>query len=163
MPGRGAIGRCLDRLNGIWDTAVHQEHEVINMSLENAVLKIARQIRAYDEASLMSLWEQLAERVAHFEPTARWEDAVVALSIVQGVRMKNQLFNHHMSHTAKAPAGPGMRIADLTIPEGMERTGFEELSGEAGQLNLDAGESESDGSDVGSKRGKLLEFKPRQK
>ena len=36
--------------------------------LENALLKLARQLVAFDEASLMDLWEKYAEDVRRFEP-----------------------------------------------------------------------------------------------
>ena len=65
--------------------------------LENALAKLARQIVAFDEASLMDLWEKYAELVRRFEPTHRWEEAAVIFGIIQSVRMKNQLFNHSLS------------------------------------------------------------------
>ena len=36
-----------------------------------------------------------AEAVARFEPSKRWEEAVLVLAMIQGMRFKNQLFNHH--------------------------------------------------------------------
>lgn len=65
--------------------------------MEKILLKMARQLMAYDEASLTSLWEQYAEIVRRFEPTKRWEEAVLVLSMIQGTRFKNQLFNLHWS------------------------------------------------------------------
>jgi len=58
-------------------------------------LKLARQLRAFDEASLMALWDKYAEAVARFEPSQRWEEAVLVLAMIQGMRFKNQLFNHY--------------------------------------------------------------------
>ena len=61
--------------------------------MDNILQKIARQLNQYDEASLMSLWEKYAAQVAEFEPTARWEEAALILSMIQAVHWKNQLFN----------------------------------------------------------------------
>lgn len=74
----------------------------VSNTIEGVVMKLARQINAYDEASLMSLWERLAERVRHFEPTRAWEEAAIALSIVQAMHFKNQLFNYHWAQSRKA-------------------------------------------------------------
>ncbi len=67
--------------------------------MEKALRKIARQINAFDEASLMSLWEKYAAQVAHFEPTKRWEEAVVVFNIIQSTRLKNQLFNYNWARS----------------------------------------------------------------
>jgi len=63
--------------------------------VEQVLLKLARQLRAFDEASLMALWDKYAEAVSRFEPSQRWEEAVLVLAMIQGMRFKNQLFNHH--------------------------------------------------------------------
>ncbi|MFU2210390.1 hypothetical protein K9F62_04255 [Desulfovibrio sp. JY] len=63
--------------------------------MEQVLLKLARQLRAFDEASLMALWDKYAEAVSHFEPSQRWEESVLVLAMIQGMRFKNQLFNHH--------------------------------------------------------------------
>lgn len=67
--------------------------------IEKALLKIAKQINAFDEASLMSLWEKYAERVRHFEPTKRWEESVIMFNIIQSTRLKNQLFNYNWAQS----------------------------------------------------------------
>ena len=72
--------------------------------MEKLLHKLAKQILAFDEASLANLWEKYAEIVTRFEPTRQWEEAVVVLCMIQGVRNKNQLFNLHWSE-GKAP-GP---------------------------------------------------------
>ena len=81
--------------------------------MENVLLKLARQLVSYDEASLANLWDKYAELVEHFEPTKRWEEAVLILGLIQSVRFKNQLFNHHWAagrasaeHPAAAPQAP---------------------------------------------------------
>ena len=72
--------------------------------MEKLLHKLAKQILAFDEAFLANLWEKYAEIVTRFEPTRQWEEAVVVLCMIQGVRNKNQLFNLHWSE-GKAP-GP---------------------------------------------------------
>ncbi|MDR2696634.1 MAG: hypothetical protein LBC79_09695, partial [Deltaproteobacteria bacterium] len=63
--------------------------------MEQMLLRIARQLDALDESSLMALWEKYAAVVAHFEPSRRWEEAALVLSFIQAKRWKNQLFNYH--------------------------------------------------------------------
>ena len=63
--------------------------------MERMLQKLAQQLNAYDEASLMSLWDRYAAVVDRFEPTKRWEEASLVLCLIQAVRWKNQLFNHH--------------------------------------------------------------------
>lgn len=86
--------------------------------MEKALLKLAHQINAYDEASLMSLWEKYAERVSHFEPTKRWEEAVIVLNIIQSTRLKNQLFNYNWAQS-RMPGDDTHEIdlSALTAPE----------------------------------------------
>lgn len=88
--------------------------------LEKALLKLARQINAYDEASLMSLWEKYAEKVRRFEPTRRWEEAMLIFNLIQSVRLKNQLFNFDWARSRR-PGEPDVDIdlAALTAPEPM--------------------------------------------
>jgi hypothetical protein len=63
--------------------------------MEQMLLRIARQLDALDQSSLMALWEKYAAVVAHFEPTRRWEEAALVLSFIQAKRWNNQLFNYH--------------------------------------------------------------------
>lgn len=86
--------------------------------MEKALLKLARQINAYDEASLMSLWEKYAEKVRHFEPTKRWEEAVLVFNLIQSTRLKNQLFNYNWAQS-RLPGDPPVELdlAALTAPE----------------------------------------------
>lgn len=86
--------------------------------MEKALLKLARQINAYDEASLMSLWEKYAEKVRHFEPTKRWEEAVLVFNLIQSTRLKNQLFNYNWAQSRQPGEGPvEIDLAALTAPE----------------------------------------------
>jgi hypothetical protein len=87
--------------------------------LENALVKLARQLVAFDEASLMDLWEKYGEQVRQFEPTRRWEEAVLIFGLIQAVRMKNQLFNYNLSASRQPKGeGPGLGMLDLTAPQG---------------------------------------------
>lgn len=86
--------------------------------LENALAKLARQLVAFDEASLMDLWERYAESVRQFEPTRRWEEAALVFGLIQAVRMKNQLFNYNLAASRQPGAdAPGLEMLDLTAPQ----------------------------------------------
>ncbi len=87
--------------------------------MEKALLKLAGQIVAYDEASLMDLWEKYAEEVRQFEPTRRWEESALVFGLIQAVRMKNQLFNYNLHASRQPGAGPmpGMDLMGLTAPQ----------------------------------------------
>ena len=71
--------------------------------MQRILEKMAKQLNAYDEASLMQLWQHYAMQVNEFEPTKRWEEAAIALCLVQAVHWKNQLFNYHLAASV-APA-----------------------------------------------------------
>jgi len=87
--------------------------------MENALVKLARQIVAFDEASLMDLWEKYAEAVRRFEPTRRWEEAALIFGLIQSVRMKNQLFNYNLAASRSGVPGPGLGLdlLNLSAPE----------------------------------------------
>jgi hypothetical protein len=72
--------------------------------MQRVLEKMAKQLNAYDEASLMQLWQQFAMRVNSFEPTRRWEEAAIALCLIQAVHWKNHLFNYHLAATAAPDA-----------------------------------------------------------
>jgi hypothetical protein len=72
--------------------------------MQRVLEKMAKQLNAYDEASLMQLWQQYALRVNNFEPTRRWEEAAIALCLIQAVHWKNHLFNYHLAATATPDA-----------------------------------------------------------
>ena len=80
--------------------------------MEQLLIKMARQLDALDEASLLALWDKYAVIVSHFEPTKRWEEAALVFSFIQAKRWKNQLFNHswaaqmHPGAAAQPAAGP---------------------------------------------------------
>lgn len=90
--------------------------------LENALTKLARQLVAFDEASLMDLWEKYAEAVRQFEPSRRWEEAALVFGLIQAVRMKNQLFNYNLAASRQPGASaPGLEMLDLTAPQAPTR------------------------------------------
>ena len=110
--------------------------------LEKALSKLAHQLAAYDEASLMSLWETYAEKVRRFEPTKAWEESVLIFCLIQSVRMKNQLFNHHWALSRQAGEGRELDLAALTAPEPPRM------------------EEEEKAQEAKRKLGKLIELKP---
>ena len=74
--------------------------------MERMLEKMASQLNAYDEASLMDLWHKYTEKVQNFEPSKKWEEASIVLCLIQAIRWKNQLFNYHMtSNVAKNETG----------------------------------------------------------
>ncbi|EPR43535.1 hypothetical protein dsx2_2386 [Desulfovibrio sp. X2] len=126
--------------------------------MEKALLKLARQLNAYDEASLMSLWDKYSEIVQNFEPSKRWEEAVIALSMIQGMRFKNQLFNYHWAqsqeasgHAAPPAVPPASSLTPLTVP------------GREGQGSSSGSAPSGPGGRKGSgKGGKVIRLTPRE-
>lgn len=80
--------------------------------MEKLLVRLARQLDAIDEASLMSLWSKYATAVSRFEPTQRWEEAALIFSLIQAKRWKNQLFNYHWAQQSR-PAESGGASAPL--------------------------------------------------
>jgi len=122
--------------------------------LENALAKLAHQLVAFDEASLMDLWEKYAEEVRQFEPTHRWEEAVIIFGLIQSVRMKNQLFNHNLA-ASRAPrfTPPELEMLDLTAPQREPRSGDAPRGGDRTSGSVRKGQP---------KAGKLIPLRPRQ-
>jgi len=112
--------------------------------MEKVLQKLARQLNAYDEASLMALWEKYAAQVQRFEPTKRWEEAVIVLGFIQTVRWKNQLFNYNWSENSRPRGG--------TPP--LEMPGVEDLAEFSGERPADR--------DGAKQRAKVLRFRPRE-
>jgi len=93
--------------------------------MERVLQKLAHQLASYDEASLMALWDKYAAIVADFEPTRRWEEAALVFGFIQSVRMKNQLFNHHVAARTKPDGSPlqpelglALQVPDPAAPQG---------------------------------------------
>ena len=81
--------------------------------MEKLLARLAHQLDALDEASLMSLWSKYAALVSTFEPTRRWEENTLIFSLIQAKRWKNQLFNYNWSRQSRpehagAPDGPSL-------------------------------------------------------
>lgn len=85
--------------------------------MEKVLVKLARQLNNYDEASLISLWERYAEQVKRFEPSKRWEEAVLILSMIQAVRFKNQLFNLNWSEGRHPGESPQLKNHIEAVPQ----------------------------------------------
>ena len=86
--------------------------------MEQLLLKMARQLDALDEASLLALWEKYAVIVSNYEPTKRWEEAALVLSFIQAKRWKNQLFNYSWSAQAHPDAQPDPQTLVSPVPPG---------------------------------------------
>ena len=121
--------------------------------MEKVLLKMARQLNAYDEATLMSMWDKFAKQVQQFEPTRRWEEAVLAFGFIQALRWKNQLFNYHWAAESrpKAEQGPGLPPPSLMeeLLEPLKGGKKEESDGGPSRENL-------------GNRAKVLSFRPRE-
>ncbi|MBP3730097.1 MAG: hypothetical protein J6I40_01330 [Mailhella sp.] len=71
--------------------------------METMLIKIARQLNAMDEASLMAYWDKYMAKVQYFDGSKEWEEATLILALIQAVRGKNQLFNAHMQERRNRP------------------------------------------------------------
>lgn len=122
--------------------------------MKRVLEKLARQLNSYDEASLMSLWEDYAEKVRDFEPTKRWEEAALIFGFIQTVRWKNQLFNYHWASGLKPKENGSSFMPSSPLSE----------NGAPEKKSLDNSSSRSDvESGSGSnKRVKVLPFRPRE-
>lgn len=49
----------------------------------------------------MDLWSKYATITERFEPTKRWEESALVLSLIQAKHWKNQLFNYMFAKTSK--------------------------------------------------------------
>lgn len=111
--------------------------------MEKMLDRLAKQLAALDEASLMSLWDKYYERVKRFEPTQQWERGVLILGMLQTVRWKNQLFNLNWRAQRSSPQG-----SEGNVPATTEHK--QDLSESAKK-----GESQET-------RGKVIHFQPRK-
>ncbi len=64
--------------------------------LEESLNKIAQTILGMDEASLSALWEKYKTRAQNFTPSITWEKDFIIFSIINSVRVKNNVFNDHI-------------------------------------------------------------------
>ena len=90
-------------------------------NMEKLLVRLAQQLDAIDEASLMSLWSKYATTASRFEPTKRWEEATLIFSLIQAKRWKNQLFNYYWSKQAqpmgKEPDGVANPMPEFELEE----------------------------------------------
>lgn len=121
--------------------------------LEKALLKLARQLDAYDEASLTDLWNKYEARVSQFEPSKEWEEAAVVFGMIQSVRLKNHLFNHHWgssNNPDNVDSGPfPIDVSNETLPVNENHDS---------EQSVKSGPS---GGNSGVKRNKVLQLRPR--
>lgn len=89
--------------------------------MEKALIKMARQLCAYDEASLMAMWEKYAAIVKEFEPSRKWEEAALVLGLIQALRWKNQLFNYRWAEASapETPPAPAESAVQPAEPEAL--------------------------------------------
>gem|GEM_PF-478583 len=88
--------------------------------MEQMLQKMARQLDALDEASLMALWDKYSTLANHFEPSKRWEEAVLILSLIQAKHWKNQLFNQRFAASVRPAGKPesiGLPVFSLEQPD----------------------------------------------
>jgi hypothetical protein len=64
--------------------------------VEKALERLAEQILSFDEASLSNLREKYRLKIEHFDGTKDWEKSVVIYCIINGVSLKNTLFNENV-------------------------------------------------------------------
>ena len=120
--------------------------------MEQMLLRLARQLDALDESSLMALWEKYAAIVAHFEPSQRWQEAALVLSFIQAKRWKNQLFNYHWVRQ--------IQLAQQSQAEG--QTGNPDGSA-VSAFSMETPEASSAEAGNGKKRCQVLNFKPHKR
>lgn len=92
--------------------------------MEKLLQKMARQLDALDEASLMALWEKYAGIASRFEPTRRWEESALVFALIQAKRWKNQAFNYNWSQQKRPDehvAGVAFSLEPQDVPEPAER------------------------------------------
>ncbi len=120
--------------------------------MERILRDLARRLNAFDEASLMSMWEDYARRVQNFEPTRRWEEAALVFGFIQALRWKNQLFNYHWASESRPRDVNPLLQAQAKDDEERFRTAGEHL-GPVKRVG---------GRDPARNKTKVLRFRPRE-
>ncbi len=64
--------------------------------MEKALERLAEQILAFDEASLVNLREKYRLRMENFDGTKEWEKSVIIYCLINAVCLKNTLFNENV-------------------------------------------------------------------
>ncbi len=75
--------------------------------MDEILSRMAKQLDSLDEESLLGLWEKYARIVDVFEPSDRWQEAVLILSFIQAKMWKNQLFNQQWAAHTKLQGRKG--------------------------------------------------------
>lgn len=101
----------------------------------------------------MDLWEKYAEKVRRFEPTKRWEESALLFGIIQGMRLKNQLFNYNWAQSRKPEPVGDIDLAALTVPS---RT-------PVGDVPPTAAKEPGETPEKSSRTGKVLKLQPKKK
>ncbi|WP_290919181.1 hypothetical protein [Halodesulfovibrio sp.] len=117
--------------------------------MERALRKLAAQLNGYDEASLMDLWEKYATKTESFEPSREWEESALIFSLIQAVRWKNQLFNHHW---AESEQGHVRNLPPQAAFDMVKREAENDAPSSVGGSNTNAA----------PKLAKVLAFRPRK-
>lgn len=84
--------------------------------MEKALERLAEQILAFDEASLVNLREKYRLRMENFDGTKDWEKSVIIYCLINAVCLKNTLFNENVlkrSRGRKIPPGLPKRHPNL--------------------------------------------------
>ena len=115
--------------------------------MEKVLVKLARQLNNYDEASLVSMWERYGEVVKRFEPSKRWEEAVLILSMIQAVRFKNQLFNLHWAEGKQPGEAPAPKSLIEAVPQPSDPPQEKTKPKPKGKVLAFKGKSEADTQD----------------
>ncbi len=127
--------------------------------MEKVLLKLARQLNAFDEASMMALWDRYAEQVKNFEPTKRWEEAAIVFGMIQALRMKNQLFNYNWSLAARPDKMDKPRFGDV---ENFLENAPRDTSGKGSSEGGAVAPGDGAAGEVVKQRTKVLRFRPRE-
>ena len=70
--------------------------------MEKLLTRLARQLDAYRRGvAHVAVEQSTPPSPAVFEPTQRWEEAVLVFSMIQAKRYKNQLFNYYWAQQAQ--------------------------------------------------------------
>lgn len=84
--------------------------------MEKALERLAEQILAFDEASLVNLREKYRVRMENFDGTKEWEKSVIIYCLINAVCLKNTLFNENVlkrSRGRKSPSDINKRLPNL--------------------------------------------------
>ena len=126
--------------------------------MEQVLIKMARQLDSLDEASLSGLWDKYAHFVNDFEPTQRWQEAVLVLSFIQAKRWKNQLFNTKWAARTRLDAMNARDAQDSKdVKNAKDGIARQDVAPLLVQLELDPEKSQNN-----KPKARVLQFKSKQ-